>query len=291
MLNFLSRPPTVGATLVSVRRMVARRDPEPAPTRTRLLLRIVMGTAVVGTVIGLVIVERVGTSYRDGLVVAEDAAAVAATAADPATGLTAELAQLTRSLGDTLEQVQALADTAATSTASIAEAARTNLADSVEGTAQVADRVASVIEAIERFIPGDTKSLAEELRTVADGLEPVPGQLRALGTELEQGSADLEASIATLAAVQQRIPAIADGIDETTEALAGLPAVARTLEASARAARERVDVDLWLFRLAVVLAGAAVFLLALAIERWLPRSVVRTAANDAAVPGGTQPSE
>lgn len=269
-------------------------DPERARRRTRVLLRIVMAIAVIGTVVGLLIVERVGTSYRDALVVAEDAAAVAATAADPATGLAAELGRLTRSLDDTLAQVQALTRTAATSTGSIAEAARTNLAESVEGTAQVADRVARVIETIERFIPGDSESLAEELRTVADGLEPVPGQLRALGDELEQGSASLEASIEAIEALRGQIPAIADGIDETTEALADLPAVARTLEESARRAQERVDTDLWLFRLAVLLAGAALFLLALALDRLVPRIVVADPAGAGtqvagAVPGRAAP--
>lgn len=255
------------------------------------MLRVVMVIAVVGSAIGLVIVERVGQSYRDGLTVAEDAAAVAAAAADPATGLSAELSQLTRSLDDTLEQVRSLADTAATSTAAIAEAAQTNLADSVEGTAQVADRVANVIETIERFIPGSSESLAEELRTIADGLEPVPTQLRDLGTEVLQGSAELEASVATLEDVQARIPAIADGIDETTAALAGLPVVAETLETSARRARERVDVDLWLFRLAVLLGGAALFLLALALDRIVPRALANAPVGDRAVPDRAGPAE
>ena len=92
-----------------------------------------------------------------------------------------------------------------TSTAQLGEAARTNLADSVEGTAQIADRVADVIEGIERFIPGNSDSLAEELRTVSDGLEPVPEQLRTLGDQLVVGSDDLQASMVTLDALSRRI--------------------------------------------------------------------------------------
>jgi ABC-type transporter Mla subunit MlaD len=235
----------------------------------------VMAAAIVLTIIGLVIVQRIGTAYRDALAVAEDAAAVAVAATDPATGLTSDLADLTRSVDDTLRAVRSLAETAATSTDQLGEASRTNLADSVEGTAQVADRVADVIEGIERFIPGSSESLAEELRTVSDGLEPVPEQLRTLGDQLVDGSDDLRASLVTLDALSRRITVIASGIEDTGDAIAELPAVARTLEASARAARERVTVDLWLFRIAVVLAGAAVFLVALALHRMLPASAFR----------------
>ncbi|MGD9702413.1 MAG: hypothetical protein AB7Q42_09250 [Acidimicrobiia bacterium] len=242
---------------------------------TLTILRVVMTAAVVLTIVGLVIVQRIGASYRDALEVAEDAAAVAATATDPATGLTSDLGALTRSLSDTLGEVRSLAETASSSTGQLGEAARTNLADSVEGTAQIADRVADVIEGIERFIPGNTESLAEELRTVSDGLEPVPVQLRSLGDELVAGSDDLRASLVTLDVLSDRIDVIADGIDETTAAIADLPAVARALEVSASEAHDRVTIDLWLFRIAIVLAGAVVFLLALALHRMLPASAWR----------------
>jgi ABC-type transporter Mla subunit MlaD len=234
------------------------------------VLGVIMVIAVVLTLVGLAIVQRVSTSYRDALLVAEDSAAVAAAAADPATGLAADLADLTRSLGETLDQVRELAETAATATGDLAAAMRTNLAESVEGTAQVADRVADVVEGVERFIPGNSRSLAEELRTLADGLAPVPGQLRDLGDELDAGSRSLTLSLSTLNALGQRIDIIADGIDETTRVLGDLPAVARTLEASAQRAGDRVSFDLWLFRLAVVLAGGALFLVALVLRRMQP---------------------
>ena len=259
---------------VTVRKATAGRTTHDQH-RTLIILRVVMVAAVVLTVIGLVIVERIGAAYRDALDVAEDAAAVAAAATDPATGLTTDLAALTRSVDDTLQAVGSLAETAAISTGQLGEAAQTNLADSVEGTAQIADRVADVIEGIERFIPGSSDSLAEELRTVSDGLEPVPEQLRTLGDQLIEGSDDLEASLVTLDALSRRIEVIASGIEDTAGAIENLPAVARTLEASAREARDRVTVDLWLFRIAVVLAGAAVFLVALALERMLPASAWR----------------
>ena len=234
-----------------------------------------MAAGIALTIIGLVIVERIGAAYRDALDVAEDAASVAAAATDPATGLTTDLAALTRSVDDTLQAVRSLAETAGTSTGQLGEAARTNLADSVEGTAQIADRVADVIEGIERFIPGNSDSLAEELRTVSDGLEPVPEQLRTLGDQLVVGSDDLQASLVTLDALSRRIEAIAAGIEDTADAIDDLPAVARALEASAQEARDRVTVDLWLFRIAVVLGGGAVFLVALALQRMLPASAWR----------------
>jgi uncharacterized protein YoxC len=212
---------------------------------------------------------------------------VAAAATDPATGLTTDLADLTRSVDDTLQAVRSLAETAGTSTGQLGEAARTNLADSVEGTAQIADRVADVIEGIERFIPGNSDSLAEELRTVSDGLEPVPEQLRTLGDQLIVGSDDLQASLVTLDALSRRIEAIAAGIEDTADAIDDLPAVARALEASAREARDRVTVDLWLFRIAVVLAGAAVFLVALALQRMLPASAWRPQDSSQDIPHET----
>jgi len=259
---------------VTVRKATAGRTTHDQH-RTLIILRVVMAAGIALTIIGLVIVERIGAAYRDALDVAEDAASVAAAAADPATGLTTDLAALTRSVDDTLQAVRSLADIASTSTGQLGEAARTNLADSVEGTSQIADRVADVIEGIERFIPGNSDSLAEELRTVSDGLEPVPEQLRTLGDQLVVGSDDLQASLVTLDALSRRIEAIAAGIDDTADAIDGLPAVARALEASAQEARDRVTVDLWLFRIAVVLGGSAVFLVALALQRMLPASAWR----------------
>jgi methyl-accepting chemotaxis protein len=273
---------------VTVRKATAGRTTHDQH-RTLIILRVVMVAAVVLTVIGLVIVERIGAAYRDALDVAEDAAAVAAAATDPATGLTTDLAALTRSVDDTLQAVGSLAETAAISTGQLGEAAQTNLADSVEGTAQIADRVADVIEGIERFIPGNSDSLAEELRTVSDGLEPVPEQLRTLGDQLIEGSDDLEASLVTLDALSRRIEVIASGIEDTAGAIENLPAVARALEVSAREARDRVTVDLWLFRIAVVLAGAAVFLVALALERMLPASAWRPHDTPHDTPHGQPP--
>ena len=240
------------------------------PRWTVFILDAVMVMTVVLTIVGLVIVQRVGNAYREALQVAQDAAAVAAAAADPATGLTAELGDLTRSLTETVDQVRTLAGTAASTIGQLGEAAQTNLADSVDGTASVADRAADLIATIERFIPGSSESLAEELRTIADGLEPVPDQLRSLGNELVTASEELTGSQASLEQLGTQVDSIADSIDETTEALADLPTIAQALEQRAQNAEDRAALDIWLFRLAVILGGAVVFLLALALRRMLP---------------------
>lgn len=80
-------------------------------------------------------------------------------------------------------------------TADLATALQTNLAGGVDGTAGVADDLARFVEVVERFIPGNRDSLAEDLRRVADGLAPLPNQLRVLGQRLGATSKDRKSTL------------------------------------------------------------------------------------------------
>lgn len=229
--------------------------------------------AVVATLAGLVLVERLGTTYRDALDVTVDTADLAAEVAGQVVALPDALAQLTRDLNAVLDQVRELTEIAAETGAGLADALATNVALTVEGTAAVADRAAEVIETIERFIPGDSESLAEDLRDVADGLAPVPEQLRDLAGRLDDGAATLAATVDDLDVLDARLSRLAVDITTAAGSLADLTGLAADLQADARAARNRVDGDLWLLRIIVVASGAAVGLVALGfwrVQRRLP---------------------
>ena len=81
---------------------------------------------------------------------------------------------LAEATAEGLDQTELIVELASESVADVGTAMGSNLADGVEGTASIADGMAELIETIERFIPGDSESLAEDLRALSDGLEPVP---------------------------------------------------------------------------------------------------------------------
>jgi septal ring factor EnvC (AmiA/AmiB activator) len=229
--------------------------------------------ALVATVAGLALVQRLGTTYRDALDVTVETADLAAGVAEQAVALPDTLVQLTRQLNAVLDQVRELTEVAAASGTDLADALGTNVALTVEGTAAVADRAAALIETIERFIPGDSESLAEDLRNVADGLAPVPDQLRDLADQLDQGAAALAATVDDLDALDAQLSRLAVDITTAAGSLADVPRLATELQADARAARDRVEGDLWLLRVIVVASGAAVGLVALGfwrVQRRLP---------------------
>jgi hypothetical protein len=200
-----------------------------AATRAGGLLTGLAILAVIGTILALVLVQRIGTTYRDGLEVARDGANVAALGAASAHDLAADVADLARTAADGLDQAQALVLLASKSTADVGKALGTNLAAGVEGTANIASGMAGFIEAIERLIPGNSQSLAEDLRALSDGLKPVPDQLKALGDQLIATSEELQSSTAALRAVEAKLILLARSIDEAQSTLAEVDALAQNV--------------------------------------------------------------
>ena len=129
---------------------------------------------------------------------------------------------------------------AATSIDQLGEASRDDLAVTAEGLASLADRVAGVLEAIEGFIPGDRDSTAEDLRKIADGLEPVPAELRDLGTQLQETATELRAADPTLAAVATSVNDLGADLGKLAPSVAELGTAAARLVERVDAARDRV---------------------------------------------------
>ncbi|MEN9506308.1 MAG: hypothetical protein RI958_2234 [Actinomycetota bacterium] len=224
-------------------------------TIARRLLLTVSALAVVGTALGLVFVDRTAVTYRDGLEVARDSAAVVATVTDSVEVLAADVADLAGAAADTLDQAGVLIESGSESAEQIGIALGTNLAEGVEGTANIASGLAGFIEAIERFIPGDSRSLGEDLRAIATGLEPVPGQLRSLGDQLISTSVELEASKEQLAVVAGELDALTVGLEGAAASLAEVDRLAASIEASAEDALDRSRADLWVLRILVLVLG------------------------------------
>jgi methyl-accepting chemotaxis protein len=226
-------------------------------TRTMTMLgRVIVVGAVVATMILLVLVERLGTTYQDGLIVTEDSAALVADSIGPVQVLSDDLADLAVAVADSLELAQDQVATTQQIVGAVGEASATNLADTAEAAADVSDRLAGLLEQVERLIPGNRQSVAEELRSFADGLEPVADQLREVGVALVDASSDLDETQAALAALAGQLEIVATDIVELGPSFAALEATAVDLQERAAAASDRIGLDLWLIRILIVAGGA-----------------------------------
>lgn len=236
--------------------------------RTILLGRLIVVSAVVATVLTLVLVERFGTTYQDGLDVTTESAELVVDSIEPVRILAADLSELADALAAGIEETRAVVATTSDTLAALSEASMSNFADIADGAAGVADDLAGVLEAIERFVPGDTQSVAEELRILADGLEPVADQLRSLGIQLETASQQLDAADATLERLSVSVAEVARGIDQLEPTLDRLEATANDLVERANDASDKVGLNQWLLRLVVVILGVALACAGLAVERF-----------------------
>jgi uncharacterized protein YukE len=245
-------------------------DPLLWANRTILLGRLLVVGAVVMTVIALLLVERVSATYEDGLEITAESALLLSDSVVPISELSRDLAGLAATLGEGLESARGVLATTQQVLDDIGAASSTNLAETASAAADIADRLAAVIEAIERFIPGDSQSLAEELRSFADGLEPVADQLVALGDQLVLAADQLDTADASVAALVGDVNVLAADIEALTPTFDALAVTAEDLHARADAAATRLGLDKWLVRLLVIVAGAVVAVIGVTIERFAP---------------------
>lgn len=226
----------------------------------RRLLVVLAVLAALATVVALVLVQRLATTYRDGLEITRDGAGVAAQGTTSAAQLAGDVAEFVAASSDTLRDARRLISLGADGVDGIGTALGTNLATAVDGTSNIANGMAGLIEAIESFIPGDSHSLAEDLRAIADGLQPVPDQLRTLGEQLNDTADELIRANASLDTVTGQLQTLADSIDASTAALDRVDALAQDVAARADAALDRSDSDLLLLRVLIVVVGLGVVL-------------------------------
>lgn len=216
----------------------------------RVLLGLVAVLAVVGAVVGAQVLHRISNTYDVVLGLTSDSAAVAADAAGSAVEIANGVSALADGASATLKSTQTVLDSAADSADAIGTALSTNVADAVEGSASIAKRLATWIQAIEKLIPGNRPSLAEDLRTFSDGLAPVPDQLRALGDQLAATSDQLEATSFSLGPVAGQLSTSATDISAATTDIEAAQGVADEISARAQA---ELDASNSTFTLATVL--------------------------------------
>jgi ABC-type transporter Mla subunit MlaD len=224
----------------------------------RKAMLVVAAVAVAATLLSLSVVQRIADSYRLGLDTTASGATVTGQVAESGAQIASDVAALTRTTSDALGQGERTLRASAISLEQIATASRTNLADGLEGTATVAERAASLIETIERFIPGDSDSLAEDLREVADGLEPAPGQLRDLGVTLEDAALQLRATTDDITTLVPQMATLAGSVRASQASLEDVAELSREVERRAAAERTRADLDIWLLRLLCLVVGISV---------------------------------
>ena len=226
--------------------------------RPSRLLIFGLAAVAVAVILGLVLVQRVGTTYRDGLAVAADSAALAVDAADPVSSMTTDLVAFARAAETGIADARETWPRLRSPSSSSARRHRASSPRPPPGLAGLADRVAGVIEGIERFIPGNSASAAEDLRRIADGLEPVPTELQDLGAQLETTATSWPTADPTLVELEETVAGLGDDLDELAPAVDNMAATADRLAQRVEAANDRVDLDLWLARLVIVLVGAAI---------------------------------
>lgn len=239
--------------------------------RTILLGRLVVVGAVVMTIAGLILVERLSQTYEDGLAVTQASAVLVSESVEPLSTLVADLGALADELSAGIELASDVLATTEVALAQVGGAASTNLAQLAEGAAGISDDLASLIEAIERIIPGDSDSLAEDLRRLADGLDPLGDQLVELGEQLIVASTQLGEADAALTALARRIDVLVDGIESLGPTFDALGVTADDIEQRAEDASTRLGLDRWLLRLLVVVGGFVVAMLGLVVERFATR--------------------
>ncbi len=215
----------------------------------------VMIGALLGTLIGLVLVHRGATTYRDALSVAADAGSLAVDASESAVELSETLTDLTDVLVDQITGLRELTTTAADLSDTLGTAAQTNIADSVRGAADVADRLARALEITEFLIPGNSDSLAEDLREISDGLDPLPDQLRVFGDQMVSGATDLRRIERALAQLEAEVERLGGRIDRAAATLRELPDTTAALVDKVEAANDRAVLDVWLLRIAILVLG------------------------------------
>ncbi len=232
----------------------------------RLLLSLAV-LAMIGTVLGLVMVDRLGRSYRQGLEVARDSAVVAAAGTTQVGQLASDVTELAVAATEALVQSRAVVESAAASTEEVGLAMSTNLADAVAGTASMARNLAGFIETAARFIPGNQGAVTADLRSVSEGLAPVPDQLRSLGDQLAATATDLRTATADLDAVVAELEQVAASIEEASGSLTDIDVLATTIAARAGQALDRSAADLLILRLLVLVLGVGTTVAALAGRR------------------------
>jgi hypothetical protein len=224
----------------------------------RVLLALVAILALVGAFVGVAVLNRVNDTYEVALTLTRDTADAAADASASAVEIATGVSELSSGASSTLTATQQVLDSAATAADEVGTALSTNVADAVDGTASIANRLARFVEVVERFIPGNTDSLAEDLREFADGIEPVPDQLRALGAELATTSDEIDAASASLGPVSDQLTSTASDLAAATTDIEQAAEVANEIAARAQA---QLDASNSTFSLAKVL----LFVLALVI--------------------------
>ncbi len=254
--------------------------PLPAPAkvvhrqiaRLELARRLLIGAAAlsaVATIVALVIIGRIGDTYRIGLELTRDTAGVAAGATASAAEIADGASDLANSAAAGIVATRSLLDSSVDSVKGVSTALGTNVADSIAGGSSTANRVASWVNAIENFIPGNRPSLAEDLSAFADGLEPVPGQLRTLGGDLLTTADEIAATAKTLQPIADQLVISATQIDDAKAEIVEAGVLSTTIEQRAQDLLDSSSSTMMLARVLVLVIGLCVFAASIAAERSL----------------------
>jgi chromosome segregation ATPase len=242
--------------------------PSSAVRPLRILLVVAITATVVALLAGLVLVSRLESRVRTTLDLASEAVDTAQQVAEPAEQLAADLAALAAQVRSLTANAAQLTQNASLTTKDVAAALGGNLRDTVQGAADVAGRTAGFVERVERLIPGNsTPSLADELRTFADGLEPVPQQLLELSARLSTAATSLSKAGSDLSSADPTLAALVSDIEASQQALAQIPAQLQRTQDALQQTEDELGRDAWVLRILVLFGGIGVLAALVALER------------------------
>lgn len=232
--------------------------------------RVALVLVVVLTPVVWVLLGRLAASIERGADIAVDSSASVADISRATATLGDDVADLAEAIDAGVLRTDAvLAATIRMGRASD-QALSEDLPEALRGLAATARRVAGAGQRVQDIIealPGDQNlSFGDDLRSLADGLAPLPGTLEDLAPDVGDATAALGQLRLDLADARLELDEAATSLRRVADEIAGLAVEADRAEQELEAVRDRVDAQLWWWRLVLLLTAGTVAALAIGLE-------------------------
>jgi hypothetical protein len=222
-----------------------------APTPRRLASRSLSIVAfTVSMVLLWIVVERTFAAVTDGLEAAVEVSQVSAEAAGSVRELSAGLGTLIGSVDALTVNAQSLAGDASAAASSVSDAAGGSVGSAISSTGRTAERLAPAIGFVEGLTGGN--GAKQDLESLAKNLKPVPAELDRIAADLSATASSLDETARTLGGVRTELRRTKATVESGEAVLNKLPAAAKKAEAAAAGPLERMKLNQWLWRAALL---------------------------------------
>ncbi len=197
-----------------------------------------------------ILVERTFSAIADGLEAAVEVSQVSAEAAGSVEELSTGLGTLIGSVDQLAGNAQSLASDASDAATSVADAANGSVGTALQSTGKTAEKLAPVVGFVEGLT--GSKGAKQDLDELAKSLKPLPKELDGIASDLRKTARSLNESKDSLDQVRIDLKNTKSSVDKGRVAIEKLPAAAKKAEAAAAGPLQRIRVNLWLWRMALL---------------------------------------